>query len=131
MPEKKMFYLRTWLLFVKVIFCYAFTIKRNGKYYLAGKTLFSLSFRYSEKDKNSFLFFFKSYLKSLLTKRKPDQSRPAIRSVAKCHAPRFIRHDHRSSWIVDYCLRFEDKTDIRYSTWDSRYVVAQDMRMCS
>ncbi len=37
------------------------------KYYLSGKKLFSLTFRYPEKSKHSFGFFFKAYLKAIFS----------------------------------------------------------------
>lgn len=64
-------YLKTWLLFIRCIFCYSFSIKNKASldYYLAGKCLFSLSFRYSEQDKKSFSFFLKCFLKAVLLKK--------------------------------------------------------------
>jgi len=61
-----MVYLKTWLLFFRVLFVYFFSSNKTSPYYLAGKHLLSLSFRYPEKDKKSFIAFIKAFVKSLL-----------------------------------------------------------------
>ncbi|MGP8217522.1 MAG: hypothetical protein ACLQQ4_18280 [Bacteroidia bacterium] len=63
-----MIYFRTWLLIIRSILSYFFSIKSPSqkKYYLAGKHLFGSSFRYSENDKKSFTFFVKRYVLAMM-----------------------------------------------------------------
>jgi len=62
-------YIKALGLFLRAVFTYCFSKESNHKYYLAGKKLFSLSFRYSENQKHSFVFFYKTFVKSLLLKK--------------------------------------------------------------
>jgi hypothetical protein len=66
-----MLYIKTSLLVIRCVFCYLFKIKdsKNNDYYLAGKCLLSLSFRYPGKDKNSLIFFVKYFIRTLLLKK--------------------------------------------------------------
>jgi hypothetical protein len=69
-----MLYLRVWLLFNRVMLQYLLGINKGSDYYLAGKSLFGLSFRYKNKDKNSFRFFIGSYVKTLLLKKPVNEN---------------------------------------------------------
>lgn len=60
---------KTWILFVRTIISFALSPKGFSKYSLAGKKLFSLTFRYPDKSKHSFGFFLKKYLEALSCKR--------------------------------------------------------------
>ncbi len=64
-----MVHFKTWILFVRTIISFALSPKGFSKYSLAGKTLFSLTFRYPDKSKHSFGFFLKKYLEALTCKR--------------------------------------------------------------
>ncbi|HXP53276.1 MAG TPA: hypothetical protein VN922_25250 [Bacteroidia bacterium] len=62
-----MVYINTWILFIRAILSYLLLPKSTGKYYLSGKKLFSLAFRYPDKSKNSFSFFMKSYVNAVFS----------------------------------------------------------------
>src|ERR1700749_1705180 len=64
-----MVHFKTWILFVRTIISFALSPKGFSKYSLAGKKLFSLTFRYPDKSKHSFGFFLKKYLEALACKR--------------------------------------------------------------
>jgi hypothetical protein len=62
-----MVYINTWILFIRTILAYLLLPESTGMYYLSGKKLFSLAFRYPDKSKNSFVFFMKSYANAVLS----------------------------------------------------------------
>ena len=62
-----MVYINTWILFIRAILGYSLLPESTGKYYLSGKKLFSLAFRYPDKSKNSFSFFIKSYVNAVFS----------------------------------------------------------------
>lgn len=66
-----MWYIKTWIIFFRCLICVLLSFQKgnNKKYYLAGRSLLGQSFRSSEKQRYSFLFFFKMFLKALLLKK--------------------------------------------------------------
>jgi len=68
-----MIYFRVYANIIKCCLCYIFSIESDKKYYLAGKSLLGASFRYPDKDKKSFVFFLKIFVKSLFVKQISDK----------------------------------------------------------
>jgi len=64
-----MVYFKVWLLFIRTIFSFLLFPESNSKYHLSGKKLLSLTFRYSEKNKNSFRFYIRSFISVLFGSR--------------------------------------------------------------
>jgi hypothetical protein len=117
-----MIYLRTWLLFIRTILAAIFAPKSNNKYALAGRCLFNQSFVYKDKDKKSFMFFIKAYLRTLLLRKPQENNYSTIFSQGNV----FLYEKHNSpsnqkDWL-DHIYYF-DKVRLNGAVWKDNLLV--------
>jgi hypothetical protein len=92
-----MIYLKVFIAIIKSVFFYIFQVKsaNKKKYYLAGKCLLSLSFRYLEKDKQDLRFFFASYIRAIFFSKINIES--SCKEYAKGHT--YFYDDNYYDWL--------------------------------
>src|SRR3984957_303579 len=118
-----MLYFRTWILFVRVIFMYLFSSQKNNKYYLAGKCLFSLSFRYPDKYKNSFVFFLKAYVKVLFAKKPKENNYYSIYGSGTNFIYHLTNKHFNEEEVLKEHVYYFDKTRLDGAVWKDSLLV--------